>query len=182
MLKEKKAKNNWRKSIISYEKETCKKQCNNKETSTPWKDAYKSCSSKEKAIAKIKRNLPCSPLKRRAVVKKLAWEQIKIKPFDPVKKRSYWSIWTKENMKSVIDFFCSVDVSRQAPGKCDQNKTRWWFKDRKSKSTPGSFCYRGLQYMEVRKCITKNREIYIFKPSTKICVVNISVAGKCMCL
>ena len=93
------------------------KQCNNKETSTPSKDAHNSRSSKGKAIARVKkRNLPCSPRKRRAILKKLAWEQIKIKPFAPVKKRSYSSLCTKDK-KSVIDFFSRDDISRQAPGK-----------------------------------------------------------------
>ena len=124
------------------------KQCNNKETSTPSKDAHNSRSSKGKAIARVKkRNLPCSPRKRRAILKELAWEQIKIKPFAPVKKRSYSSLCTKDK-KSVIDFFSRDDISRQAPGKtwCGQNKIRWWLKDRKAEATPGSICCGGLIY------------------------------------
>ena len=99
------------------------KQCNNKGTSAPSKDAYKSCSSKGKAIAKVKRNLPCSPRNRRAIVKELAWEQIKIKLFVPVKKRSYSSACTKED-KLVMDFFSRDDISRQAPGKRDVVKIK----------------------------------------------------------
>ena len=37
----------------------------------------------------------------------------------PVKKRSYSSVFTKEDKKLVIDFFSRDDISRQAPGKCD---------------------------------------------------------------
>ena len=99
------------------------KQCNNKGTSAPSKDAYKSRSGKGKAIARVKRNLPCSPRKRRAIVKELAWEQIKIKLFVPVKKRSYSSACTKKD-KLVIDFFSRDDISRQAPGKRDVVKIK----------------------------------------------------------
>ena len=63
-----------------------KTNSNNKETSTPPKDAYKSRSSKGKAIARVKRNFPCSPRKRTAIVKELSWEQIEIKPFAQPRK------------------------------------------------------------------------------------------------
>ena len=99
-----------------------KTNSNNKETSTPPKDAYKSRSSKGKAIARVKRNFPCSPRKRTAIVKELSWEQIEIKPFVPAKKRSYSSVCTKEDKKSVIYFFSRDDISRQAPGKRDMVK------------------------------------------------------------
>ena len=112
VLKEKKRKETERKSLYRMKKKLENKQCNNKETSTPSKHAYKSCSSKGKAIARVKRNLLCSPRKRRAIVKELAWEQIKIKPFAPVKKRSYSSVCTKEDKKSVIDFSSRDDISR----------------------------------------------------------------------
>ena len=103
VLKEKKRKETERKALYRMKKKHENKQRNIKETSTPSKDAYKSCSSKGEAIARVKRNLPCSPRKRRAIVKELVWEQIKIKPFAPVKKRSY---------------HLRDDISRQAPGKC----------------------------------------------------------------
>ena len=61
-----------KKKPYRMKKELENKQCNNKETSTPSKDAYKSCPSKRKANARVKRNLPCSPHKRRAIVKELA--------------------------------------------------------------------------------------------------------------
>ena len=105
LLKEKKPEETERKALYHIKKKLENKQCNNKETSTVSKDAYKSCSSKGKAIARVKRNLPCSPGERRAIVKELAWEQIKIKPFAPVKKRSYSSVCTREDKKLVIDFF-----------------------------------------------------------------------------
>ena len=56
VLKEKKQKETERKAYC-MKKKLENKQCNNKETSTPSKDAYKSCSSKRKAIARVKRNL-----------------------------------------------------------------------------------------------------------------------------
>ena len=74
VLKEKKQKETERKALYRMKKKLENKQCNNKETSTPSKDACKSHSSKGKAIARVKRNLPCSPRKRRAIVKELAWE------------------------------------------------------------------------------------------------------------
>ena len=112
-----------KKALCRMKKKLENKRCNNKETSTPSKDAYKSRSSKGKAIARVKRNLPCSPRKR-AIVKELAWEQIKIKPFAPVKKRSYSSVCTKEDKKLVIDFFSGDDISRQTPGKHDVVKIK----------------------------------------------------------
>ena len=124
VLKEKKQKETERKALYCMKKKLENKQCNNKETSTPSKDAHNSRSSKGKAIARVKkRNLPCSPRKRRAILKELAWEQIKIKPFAPVKKRSYSSLCTKDK-KSVIDFFSRDDISRQAPGKRDVVKIK----------------------------------------------------------
>ena len=124
VLKEKKQKETERKALYRMKKKLENKQCNNKETSTPSKDAHNSRSSKGKAIARVKkRNLPCSPRKRRAILKELAWEQIKIKPFAPVKKRSYSSLCTKDK-KSVIDFFSRDDISRQAPGKRDVVKIK----------------------------------------------------------
>ena len=122
VLKEKKQKETERKALYCMKKKLENKQCNNKETSTPPKDAYKSRSSKGKAIARVKRNFPCSPRKRRAIVKELSWEQIEIKPFVPAKKRSYSSVCTKEDKKSVIYFFSRDDISRQAPGKRDMVK------------------------------------------------------------
>ena len=77
-----------------------------------------------KAIARVKRNLPCSSHKRRAIVKELTWEQINIKPFATVKKRSYSSVCTKKDKKLVIGFFSRDDISRQAPGKRDVVKIK----------------------------------------------------------
>ena len=60
VLKEKKQKEAERKALYRMKKKLESKQCNNKETSPPPKDAYKSRSSKGKVIERVKRNLPCS--------------------------------------------------------------------------------------------------------------------------
>ena len=125
VLKEKKQKETERKALYRMKKKLESKQCNSKETSTPPKDAYKSRSSKGKVIARVKRNLPCSPRKRRAIVKDLAREQVKIKPFACASQKKILLIsMYKKDKKSVINFFSRDDISRQAPGKRDVVKIK----------------------------------------------------------
>ena len=85
-------------------------------------------------------------------------------------------------MKSVIDFFCSVDISRQAPGKCDVVKI---------KLDDGSKIEKQNQHLEVSvieayniwKSENASRKIgkSTFSSLRVICVINISVARECMC-
>jgi len=81
---------------------------------SPSKNAFKSTSSKGKALARVKRNLPQSPRKRRAVVKELAFEQVKIKPFTSLKKRRSF-LCDPEIKHSIIKFYNRDDISRQSP-------------------------------------------------------------------
>ena len=102
----------------------------------------------------------------------------------PVKKRSYSSVCTKEDKKLVIDFFSRDNISRQAPGKRDVVKIKLddGSKIEKQKRHLVVSIMEAYNVWKSENPSQKNREIYIFKPSTKICVANISVAKECMCL
>ena len=84
---------------------------------------YKCSASKGRAVAKAKRDLPVSPRKRGEVVKSIAFEQIKVKPFTSDKRR--WKQQNEiENEKLVLEFYQRDDISQQEPGKNDVVVTR----------------------------------------------------------
>mgnify|MGYP001798459122 CR=1 FL=1 len=87
---------------------------------SPSQSAYSTKASYGKAIARVKRSLPGNPSKKRAVVKHLAFEQLKLKPFFKKKSRSTNNNSIKEDVKlSITNFYLNDDISRQAPGKRD---------------------------------------------------------------
>ena len=92
---------------------------------SPSRSAYKNKASYGKAVARVKKNLPESPRKKRAVIKHLAFEQLKIKPFTS-KKRQFDlnNRRSTEAEQSVLEFYERDDISRQAPGKRDVLKVK----------------------------------------------------------
>lgn len=81
--------------------------------------SYKSCRTLGKAVAKVKRNLPTSPTKAEAVVKKIAAEfQIAV-PSEIVSANAMpWKL-TTELKQQISDFYNRDDISRQMPGMKD---------------------------------------------------------------
>lgn len=92
-------------------------------SSSPSQGAYSTKASYGKAIARIKRNLPGSPRKKRAVIKHLAFEQLKVKPFFNKRKTACTGL-SKETKASIINFYEADHISRQAPGRRDVVTTR----------------------------------------------------------
>ena len=91
---------------------------------SPSQSAYGTKASYGKAIARVKRNLPGSPRKKRAVIKHLAFEQLKVKPFFNKSKKVSSKALSKETKASVLSFYETDNISRQAPGKRDVVTTR----------------------------------------------------------
>ena len=85
---------------------------------SPSSSAYKSKISHGRAVARAKKHLPASPRRKRALIKSLAFQEIKIRPFVSKKRRSSATI-ASEKYQTVIDFYERDDISRQAPGKAD---------------------------------------------------------------
>ena len=82
-------------------------------TCTPSK-AYKSAASLGKAVKRVSRLLPESPLKKAAVIRKLA---ISSSLFNPAKKVSSNSLAvSKQTIEKVEQIYQRDDISRQAPG------------------------------------------------------------------
>ena len=85
-----------------------KNRKSNTEPQSPSNTAYKTNNSKGKAFARVKQSFPKSPQKKRAAVKQLAWEQIKIKPFTSIKTRKS----ATEVRNSLLSFFNWDDISK----------------------------------------------------------------------
>ena len=75
---------------------------------------YKSKRSLGKAVSRAAKSLPCSPRKKKVVVRKLAEKEGLIKSTVRAKH-----LINEETIKKVEDFYCRDDISRQAPGKKD---------------------------------------------------------------
>jgi len=109
---------------------------------SPSKNAFKSTSSKGKALARVKR-------KRRAVVKELAFEQVKIKPFTSLKKRRSF-LCDPEIKHSIIKFYNRDDISRQSPHARDKVENVEWqgWRNHYAEKTPCYVCQGSLFYLE----------------------------------
>ncbi|KAI6651096.1 hypothetical protein LOD99_5673 [Oopsacas minuta] len=106
---------------------------------SPSLNAYSSKASFGKAIARVKRNLPGSPRKKRAVIKHLAFEEEKKQKFCNRKSSTPGRTALPDSIKTaVIQYYQRDEISRQAPGKRDtttvrENGAKHTYKNEKSK-------------------------------------------------
>ena len=84
IIEEMRVKERERKASYRYRKSL--KTVETTEQHSPSMNAYSSKATFGKAIARVKRNLPGSPNKKRAVIKHLAFEEEKNKPFSNRKR------------------------------------------------------------------------------------------------
>lgn len=81
--------------------------------------SYKCRQSFGKAVNRLKKNLPDSPSKTSAIVKKLALDVgLSLKEGNKVQTKAR-RVLPEHHKKCIIDFYCSDTISRQAPGKND---------------------------------------------------------------
>ena len=85
------------------------------EQHSPSTNAYSSKDTFGKAIARVKRNLPGSPRKKRAVIKHLAFEEEKNKPFFSRKRVPGPRALPDSIKTAVIQYYERDEISRQAP-------------------------------------------------------------------
>ena len=120
----KRTKERERKAKYRVNKKTVSTPTQMDDINSPSHSAYLTKASYEKAIARVKRCLPGSPRKKRAVIKHLTYEQIKVKPFFNKKSKTASTSISKETKTSIIAFYENDSISRQAPGKRDVVTTR----------------------------------------------------------
>lgn len=81
--------------------------------------SYKCRQSFGKAVNRLKKNLPDSPSKTSAIVKKLALDVGLSLQEDNTVETKARRVLPEHHKKCIIDFYCSDTISRQAPGKND---------------------------------------------------------------
>ena len=109
------------------------------------KGSYRSNRSLGKAVNKLKKNLPCSPSKRKAVVTKLLFQElpeIGKKLYQQKKSSKCLSVETENKIKN---FYLRDDISRKEPGRKDMVSVK---NPETGKREPKQKCYMMMTISE----------------------------------